>query len=253
MKKILLSVATIALVTVVSVKATSAFFTDTDTSTGNVLSSGTFEMNVNDNVPGDDTFSINLGDTSAMVPGSSTNLATVTMLNQSSTNLGWFGYFSWTGNPEMADKIYIKTAKMEFLKPDGVSTWTPEDDFITNGTGSGAYGAYYTALAGTDPTGKISLTTWNSIVKNNMMGTGGGVFTGALKPGYKYRLSIQLGMDTSADNSYQGKSLNLVFNVKSTQVDAGALTSLDTGDSQISIAAPSDIVTWMNTQIASQP
>ncbi len=251
MKKILISVATIALVTVVAVKATGAFFNDTDVSYANTLTSGTLAMDVNADSPSN-TFTYDLGTTTNLRPGDATTLATIQMTNEGSINLGWFGYFSWTGESVMADHMYIKTAQMEFLKPDGTSTWEVTDPFITDGTGSGTYGAYYTALAASDTTGKISLTTWNSIVENNMMGTGGGVFTGALKPGYKYRLSIQLAMDPNADNTLQGKSLDLTFNVKSTQISADALTSLDTGDSQISIAAPSAIVDWMNIQIGHQ-
>jgi hypothetical protein len=251
MKKILLSIATIALVSAVSVKATGAFFTDSDNSTNNILSSGTLAMDVNGDTPNNNIFTVDLGTTSNLQPGDSTNLATILMTNEGSLNLGWMGYFGWSGDTALADKIYIKTAQMEFLKPDGTSTWTPTDAFITDGVGSGAYAAYYNTLAAGDGIHKISLATWNSSV-NNMMGTGNGVFAGALKPGYKYRLSIQLAMDTSADNTYQNKSLTLNFHVKSTQVDAGALSSLDAGDSQISIAAPAAIVTWMNTQIANQ-
>lgn len=252
MRKILGSLITIALVATVAVGASRAFFTDTDTSTGNTLTSGTLEMDVNHNNPGGDTFSLNLGTTSNMEPGSETNTATATMTNEGTTNLGWFGYFSWTGDTEMADKLYIKTAQMEFLKPDGVTTWEATDPFITNGVGSGLYAAYFNTLAAGDPTGVISLSTWNSLTANNLMGTGGGVFTGALKPGFKYRLTLQFGMHTSADNTYQGKSLNLTFNVKSTQVSESALVSLDAADTQVSIGAPASIVTWMNTQLGNQ-
>lgn len=51
MKRILLSVITIALVSTVAFGATKAFFTDTETNTGNTFSAGTIDIAVNDQNP----------------------------------------------------------------------------------------------------------------------------------------------------------------------------------------------------------
>ncbi|MFA5095309.1 MAG: TasA family protein [Candidatus Paceibacterota bacterium] len=49
MKKIILSLSAIALVAVVAVSATTALFSDTETSTGNTISAGTLDLKIDDN------------------------------------------------------------------------------------------------------------------------------------------------------------------------------------------------------------
>ena len=49
MKKILLSLSAIAIVGVIAVSATTALFSDTETSTGNTISAGTLDLKVDDN------------------------------------------------------------------------------------------------------------------------------------------------------------------------------------------------------------
>jgi spore coat-associated protein N len=51
MKKIILSLSAIALVAVVAVSATTALFSDTETSTGNTISAGTLDLSVNGENP----------------------------------------------------------------------------------------------------------------------------------------------------------------------------------------------------------
>lgn len=250
--RVLLSLGVIVAVSAALISATGAFFSDTETSTGNTFSSGTLELEVN----GNDSvgiFSVDLGDTSGMMPGDETDEGAIVIGNTGSSNLGWVGYFTTAGDTDMAKKIYIKEMQMEFFDPI-FGNWEPTDDFITNGTGSGPYGAYYTALAASDPnlTNRISLEHWNSMA-NNMMGVGGGVFKGALKPGYTYRLSFVFAFDESADNSYQGKTMTVGYTAKATQIQTDAVAAmLNSGAPLTGAGAAASHVTWMNTQIGNQ-
>jgi predicted ribosomally synthesized peptide with SipW-like signal peptide len=248
MKKILFSI--MALVMVIAMAGSAfAYFTDTATSNNNTFTAGTLALNVNANSSAD-TFSFPLGDLSNFAPGDQTALQPITIVNSGNLNLGWLGYFELSGVTKDMDKaIYIKDAKMTFVAPSG-SSWTePEDHFIVNGTGSGTYGAYYTALAATDPLHVISLRTWNL---DNAMGIGGGVQNGAMKPGFSYVLTLQLGMAPEAGNDFQAGTITVDYIVKATQVNAAALSVLDAADARISIADPTAVTAWMNTQISHQ-
>lgn len=246
-KQILLAVGMILFVAAVVVQGTGAFFTDSETSDVNVFTSGTLELDINQNgttAP----FTTGLGNVQ-LNPGDTTGIATIGIKNGGSTNLAWFGYFNTSGHDAMLDAVYLDTAKMEFRKIGG-SDWEPADQFITDGDGSGPYPAHYQALAGAD--NKISLREWNSAA-NNGMGVGNGVMNGALKPGgYEYKFTFSLGMLEDVPNSLQGKTLNMSYTLNSTQVTEAALVSLDTSDSRISIGAPASIKTWLDQQLAKQ-
>lgn len=77
MKKILLSILSIALVSIVAIGATRAYFSDTETSMGNMFSAGTLDLEVDgENDPLGMKFSGDL-----MVPGSEVNAGTITLEN----------------------------------------------------------------------------------------------------------------------------------------------------------------------------
>jgi len=228
MKKILMSLVTVALMASVTVAATRAWFSSTQTISGNTLSSGTLTIGLTGN-EAETQQTFDLGEVGNMEPGDITETAVIEIENTGSLNLLWFGYFNFGGNQEMLDKVYIEEAKMEFLNPTG-GTWQTEDQFIAAGVGSGSYPTYYNQLAAADPIGKISLRTWNNA---NAMGAGGGVQIGALKPDYKYRMSFKLGFDESADNYYQGKSLSMSYTTVATQVNKEAMVELQNGNTRL--------------------
>lgn len=251
--RILLSLGVIVAVSAALISATGAFFTDTEVSTSNTFAAGTLQLEVNGN-NSVGTFSVDLGNTSGMMPGDETGEGAIVIGNRGSSNLGWVGYFTTTGDTVLAKKVYIKEMQMEFFRPD-TSSWEPTDHFISNGVGSGTYAAYYNTLAASDTNipGKISLETFNDVAKNNMMGVGGGVFMGALKPGYTYRLTFTLALDESADNTYQGKSMNIGYTANATQINVDALAAmLSSGAPLTGAGAAASHFSWMNTQITNQ-
>lgn len=243
--KIIASLATIAVVGAAAVGGTYAWFTSSVESNSQVFASGTLIANLSD---GTSMRAFNLGTVSNFAPGDETNSAALVIKNDGSLNLGWFGYFDVTGVTKDMDKaIYIKDAQMEFLNPT-TGTWEMTDHFIVNGTGSGPYGGYYANLAQNDPMKVISLRTWNN---DNAMGAGGGVQMGALKPGYSYRLTVKLAMAEAAGNDYQGGTMPVKYVVKATQLKAAALDKLGLDDNRI-VDTASNLLTWMNQQIAKQ-
>lgn len=252
MRKILFSALTIGVVAVSVVFATNAYFSDTEVSENNTFTAGTLQVDVNNN-ESVGTFDMDLGTISSILPGDSTEEVSLLIKNTGSTNFAWFGYFDTANIVSDMDKaIYIKSAKMEFLDPDGVGTWEPMDHFINDGTGFGLYGAYYTGLANSDPFNVISMRTFNGST-NNMMGAGYGVFMGALKPNYFYKLTFTLGMAPLAGNEYQSASMDLVYRIRATQINGDAIGSLFAGDSRFTGAsAGAAHLPWLNAQIAKQ-
>lgn len=230
---------------------TFAWFTSSATSQNNTFTAGTLKLNEN----GLSGFT-NLGNIGNIAPGDSTDEVSVVIENTGSLDLAWFGGFRVTpavenGTTKLAEAIYIKYAKMEFLKEDG-SIWEPADEFIVNGTGSGPYGAFYTQLAQNDPMGVVTL---KSFLEANAMGAGPGVQMGALKPGSKYKFTFVLGFAPNAGNEYQADAedinpINISYAVDATQIDLGALEALDNQHPEY--AGLTNHLAWLNVQIAKQ-
>lgn len=230
---------------------TFAWFTSQATSQNNTFTAGTLKLN-------DEGLSdfADLGNIGNMAPGDATDEISVVIENTGTLNLAWFGGFKVTsatadGATKLAEAIYIKYGKMEFLKEDG-STWETTDEFIKDGTGNGPYGAYYTQLAQNDPLGVVTL---KSFLDANAMGAGPGVQMGALKPGNKYRFTFVLGFAPNAGNEYQAdadgiNSINIAYAVDATQISEGALQALD--DAHDEYSGLTNHLTWLNNQIANQ-
>lgn len=253
MRRILTSLLVIGVVAAAGVGASRAYFTDTETSDANTLTTGTLVLDVNNN-GSTGTFDMDMGSVTSLVPGDTTDEVTLLIRNTGTTNFAWFGYFMVGNVSNDLDKaIYFDTAQMEFLKDDLTTSWETTDPFITNGTGTGPYPTHYIALANSDPFDVISLRTFNSSA-NNMMGAGPGVFMGALKPGYTYRLTFSLGMAPMAGSSYQGGSLDLSFRAVATQIDEDAVNAISTTNSVVEFpsSVADDHVVWFNNQIANQ-
>ena len=224
---------------------TMAYFTDTKTSAVSTFTAGTLKLD-------DDGFaSFNLG-TIDMAPGDLTTKASITIINDGSLPLAWFGGLEVSGGALLREAIYIDDAQMEFLDKWGnANAWSngePTDHFITAGVGSGTYASAFAYLAALPESkfGVISLKAWD----NNALMTPGFPYEhmGALNPGYMYRLTIRFGFASGAGNEYQGDVTNpvtITFKVYATQVNAGALDALKSG---LSIH-----LGWLNTQLSHQP
>jgi hypothetical protein len=219
----------------IGVLSSGAWFTDTASGTGAELYSGTLSID-------DAKLSIaELGTVSNMAPGDVTDEAVIVIKNDGTIPLAWFGDLV-VSNSYLKDAIYIEYAQMEFLAPDGVTTWEPTDNFITDGVGSGPYPAWYDTLAGMSTFGVVTLDVFDG---NNGMGSAPYEFMGALNPGYRYKLTLRFGFAGGAGNDYQGRGpLNLSFKVEATQVTADALNAFESGFGTHE--------TWLNAQLAKQ-
>ena len=228
---------------------TYAWFTSDATSTGNEFTSGTLALDINDSGT---SYDLNFGsiDLGNLQPSDVTDEVNVTIENDGSLNLVWFGKFELTGADfdELSEALYIDYMEMEFLNPD-TGNWEPNDEFIVNGRGAGTHADYYNNLADNDLMNVISLKTWRNA---NAMGAGDGVQIGALKPGYKYRLNFKLGFAPLAGNEYQGLGdsatdpFTLKYVVSATQVNVEAINAL------LNATIGGNLIDWFNAQLDKQ-
>lgn len=237
-KKILASIVVIGMLTLAMGYGTYSWFSDTKTSQSNTFTAGTLKLD------GAGFAVFDLGDTSNMAPGDLTAYANVTIKNVGTLPLAWFGDWEITGGIKLREAIYIDYAKMEFLRPDGTTTWESTDNFITNGVGSGPYPSWYNYLASLSKFSVVTLDVWDG---NNGMGCAPYEHMGALMPGYSYRLTVRFGFAAGAGNEYQGDAVSPVtikLRVDATQVNAGALNALK--------PTFSNHLIWLNDQLDKQ-
>ena len=230
-----------AVVMAIGMLGSGAWWTASQTTDTETLSSGTLELSE----VGFAAF--DLGTVPPMAPGDKTGEAVLTIRNTGTTNLAWFGDLIVEGDAMLKDAIYIDYAQMEFLSPTN-NNWQQQgtDNFILDGKGSGPYPAWYNTLAAKPPfVGVISLSTFDG---NSAMGVAPYEFNGALKPGYAYRLTLKFGFAEAADNDYQNLSeLNISFTAKAAQITEGAIRAENPGHWAIP-----DLLTWLNNQILDQ-
>ena len=235
-KKILVSMMVIGLVATLAGAGLYAYFSDTETSTSNTFTAGTLDISLGES----ETTEISIGN---MAPGDVTGDWVITITNDGTLDLAWFGNLVVTGGDKLREAIYIDYAKMEFLP----GPWEPEDNFIADGVGSGPYPGWYNYLAGLSPFGVVTLKNFDD---NEGMCPGTPYeFMGALKPDYSYKLTLRFGFAKDAGNEYQGDATNPVtisFKVDATQVNAAALDALNPP------LPLSNYLSWLEAQIAKQ-
>jgi len=254
-QKVLLSLLLMGVLALGIGMGTYAWFTDNASSELNTFTAGILDVELN----GEDAVELMCLETDYMEPGDVTEEVEIEISNVGNLDLAWYGYFRpELVDPELSDRllraIYLKEATMEFLNPE-IGTWEPTDHYISDGVGDGDYPTEYNAMAADDPFGVISLNTWLTHARSNAMGTGKGVQTGALRPGYSYRLTLQFGFAELAGNEYQGDEvspLKINYVVKATQVKDGALKALDDSDKVIKIESVPSQINWLNQQLAKQ-
>jgi hypothetical protein len=225
-----------------------AWFTDTATSDPNVIYSGTLS------IKDEDLSTAVLPPITNMAPGEVTDEVEIVIKNDGNIDLAWFGDLVVTGSPTLKQAIYIHTATMEFLSPDG-EPWIDDpgapspytaDNFIAAGVGAGPYPGTYNALAAQSPFGLVTLSTFDG---TSAMGTAPYEFVGALKPNYSYKLTLQFGFATGAGNGYQNLGpLNISFTAKATQIKLAAVDAYFPGNTW----DDSIVNTWMPNQILDQ-
>ena len=247
--RMLVSMLVIALAAALIGGATMAWFTDEDTAGETTFTAGTLIVDVSDGLTEFHGLLEEGSKHGNMNPGDVYDEIVIEIVNDGTKNFAWFG--DWTAtvldgtkSDALLDAIYIKTMKMEFLRPDATE-WETADQFITDGVGSGAYPGWYNTLAAEGPFPVVSLRSW---IDNNGMGTTPFEHMGALRPGYKYKLTVQFGFHHLADNDYQGdvaSPIELGFAVEAHQVNLDALNAFQPGFGTNHHA-------WLMAQIAKQ-
>lgn len=239
----------IGVVAIAAGAGTLAYFSDTETSTGNTFTAGTLSI---DNNGLTNAVAITIPN---MAPGDVTGEYSVTIKNDGDIDLAWLGDWQFAGSPTLMNALYIDYAKMEFLSPTGAD-WCSDttggyeadgsDLFILNGVGHGPYPSWYNTLASMSTFSVVTFNNWN----NNAGMVPGSVYehAGALKPGYSYKLTVKFGFAPGAGNGYQSLGpVTAQLKVDATQINSAALELQG-----VPSASAPGLVTWMNAQIADQ-
>ena len=246
-KKIIFTLLTLTVAVALLAGGTMSWFTDEDDAGDATFTAGILDIDVSDALEGID---YELQPLDHMNPGDVYNPIEINIVNEGTKNLAWFGDWTFTPGTVDADKLlealYIKSAKMEFLTPDG--TWLTADEFIKDGRGADEGDGYYNTLADKSSFKVVTLKNWND---NGGMAPGT-VYEhmGALIPENSYRLTVTLGFHPEAGDEYQGNAdgvspITIGFNVKAFQVNKDALE--DAGGALLS-----NHFGWLKDQIAAQ-
>ena len=181
MKKIIFSLAIIAAVGAIAIGATRAYFSDTETSTGNTFTAGTLSINLyNQNTTAALQFSL-----TNWAPGDET-LVNFDVLNAGSLpiNIRGFAAGVWNTNPVNSDKV--KVTKVE--------RW--DNGWVTLAADSGG------------------ITGWLYYSPN---GQNANLYT--IDAGQKAQLQLTVVFDSTAGNEYQGKIFNASITTEAKQVN----------------------------------
>jgi len=196
MKKILVSISTVAIVAIVAVTATRAYFSSTATSTGNTFTAGTLEFNIKS----PDTTGHQVFDVSNMKPGDVVTKYIV-VTNEGSLDQKWKAWVNKTSGT-LDGALNIKIT----MRPSGYSDYAsltgagytiagPVDHLITDYTPiSNLYDNPNTIMLWDTPSGPFS-PKWAAV----------------------YELDVQ--MDPGAGNTYQEATFSGDINFYATQFE----------------------------------
>lgn len=251
MKKIMMSLLTIALVGAVITGGVMAWFSDTETSTTNTFTSGTLNIKVNNSDPG--LFTFDLGTISNIAPGDMTGTATIKVENIGNLDAATFGRFVLTDDEGLALKLKFYEYQVLYFMSDGttaVARWNPDDPYYGTAINMDYWvkdGVMHSGVVRAG--GKDNLREW--VDGNGALDIPGASWDmEGLKPGSHYVLSFQFQMDPGAGNWYQGKSVTLGYEVWATQINRGAVLALNLGGNM-----PTEVdahVGYMTRQLALQ-
>lgn len=195
LKKILLSIATIALVAAVAVKATGAFFTDSETNTGNTFTTGALTLQLSGTDSDNHTLSSPFFDVANMKPGE-TKTAYVEVKNTGNMGMFFRTYVDQvvdSGNLASQLKMTVTLNPSTYSKVLPGSLYGPQNTVIT-----------------TDKVLNTFVGVANSLNNHSaepMLGDYVAV----------YKVEVTLPADTS--NTYQGRTYTANLHVDATQSD----------------------------------
>lgn len=184
MKKLLISIVTVALVSVVSVKATGAFFTDTVDSTDNKFTAGTLQVNVLEQ--NQDTDFVNETLATNWLPGQDV-LVNFDVKNTGNVPVQLRGFAAGAWDNPALDANKVKVTRVE--------RWN---------------GAAWEDVAPLNPTG------YNGFFYYTNDGTVAGTFFD-VPAGDRAQLRLTVRLDESADNTYQSALFTSTLHVEARQ------------------------------------
>lgn len=267
--RMIVSFMVIALAAALIGGATMAWFTDRENAMEQTFTAGILDISTSNNLLG-----LELPTIEHMNPGDTFGPFEIEIVNVGNKRLFWVGDWRFETLDELDDRLldalYIKTMKMEFLDSNG-NHWTDDPwysgyEFIKDGKANkvvfpdGSYnvGEYetYLALQGTTliDNNKVDVISLRNFLDNNAMLPGPYEHMGALKPGYKYKLTVEFGFLKEAGNHYQGiegevSPVKISFVVNAMQVNEEAMN--DFGES-FNYALGTNQINWANNQLALQ-
>jgi len=209
MKKILLSVVTIGVVGAIAAGATSAYFSDTETSTGNTFTAGTLDLKLANN---DDTTFAN-GTIGTWVsptnwaPGESLT-STIHMTNVGSVDSHhvYFGFYNptHTGSVNLMDKIIITSVVERFNS----HTTANQAAALAGQIGDHVAPLTLAEMVNFMPNG-YGFYSWDDQSGDNVILAGGDQ--------KDYDITFAMQFDPNAGNEYQGLTAGFNFNMNATQ------------------------------------
>mgnify|MGYP002410792813 FL=1 len=263
-KKMLLILLAVAVSVSMIAAATMAWFTADDDAGEATFTAGILSVDVSKGV---EQF-LECDTIDHMNPGDEFGPITIEIVNDGTKKLAWFGNWQFSfvdqlnhvDGDKLLDALYIKSMKMEMLDEDGQpwssDEWYDGHYFILNGIGNDI--GYNSGEAVSFNNLITNITNFNRPVitlrdfnDNTTMGSQPFEHMGALKPGNKYRLTVEIAFHEEAGNEYQGDRDNVSpirvgFEVKATQINADAINA------EIAPGFGTH-VNWLNDQIAVQP
>lgn len=225
MKKIALSLLSIATIAGLAIGATSAYFTSTKSTQMNTFAAGT--LNVDAAVGGAyNSQSVNIGH---LAPGEITGVKTFTIKNTGDIDAATFARFTFANDTGLGKYLKIYDYKVEFFKADGTKAnrWN-EPDF-DNYYGEDINQDYF--IKNGDDT-KWKAVGGTSNLKSWIYGSGPLDIMGTawdeewLPAGAYYVVNVKFQMDPAATNSAMGTKVDIGYEVKATQLNNEAINAL---------------------------
>lgn len=191
-----------------------AWFTSNATSTANTFHAGTIKVDVNNSNGNEDNhfaipFKSGLIQPSDVITTGENGYSTITVKNNGTLPMATFGRFTLANDDGLAKDIKITDYKVDFYNADKTKK-SRVDNFIENGV---------------DKVGGFNLDLKGWVDKNGPQDIPGTAWDEeALKPGEYFTITFKLVYDANAVD--QDKKCDLGYEVKTTQVNADAITNL---------------------------
>lgn len=209
MKRIFLGLFTIGVTAAIAVGVTRAYFTDTQTNTGNTFTAGTLVVNLDGEDSDGEPVNSPFFDVSDMVPGGATSSAYLEVRNDGSMDMLFRSYALRDNDPnidseQMSDQLNVKVTlnPSGYDAPEGYTAYGPADSLIT------------------DPEGDGWIPLSSLIGEGNALNNVDAAFDDVpLQPGFVaiYRIEVRLPFDTP--DEWQNRNFTGDLVVDATQFD----------------------------------